>query len=328
VSTESFADLLERTAEDVFSREGESPDLWRQLHELGLTLVGIPEDLGGAGGGLEDAVLVARQAGRHALPAPLADTCLLGAWLLAEAGHAIPSGPVAVVTGLELAGSRLHGRADGVPWARVADVLAVVAGRQVVSVPVGEARLTEGGNLAGEPRDAVEVDLEVSADQVRPWPSGLGDGAVRERGALARAALLVGALERVLDLTCEYAVERRQFGRPIARFQAVQQSLALLAGEAQAARAALDLAAVDPSREHVAGAKLRAGDAATAAAEIAHQVHGAIGYTDEHRLHHFTSRLWAWRDEWGTEEEWAIELGRLACAGGADEVWPALTGVR
>jgi alkylation response protein AidB-like acyl-CoA dehydrogenase len=108
----------------------------------------------------------------------------------------------------------------------------------------------------------------------------------------------------------------------------VQQSLALLAGEVQAARAALDLVAREPSRAHVAGAKLRAGDAAGAATEIAHQVHGAIGYTDEHELHRFTTRIWSWRDEWGSEEEWAIDLGRLACAEGPDELWPGLTGVR
>lgn len=326
MSAEPFADLLERTAEEVFSREREAPDLWEQLHGLGLTLVGIPEEAGGSGGGLEEAVLVARLAGRHALPVPLADTCLAGAWALAAAGHDVPSGPVAVVPGLELAGSRLRGRAVGVPWARGASTLAAVASGQVVPLEVGEVTVVEGVNLAGEPLDVVEVsDVDVSG-RARTLPSGAD--AVAERGALARAALLVGALEQVLDLTCQYAVERQQFGRPIARFQAVQQSLALLAGEVQAARAALDLAARDPRRAHVAGAKLRAGDAAGAATEIAHQVHGAIGYTDEHQLHRFTTRIWSWRDEWGSEEEWAIELGRLACEAGADQLWAGLTGVR
>jgi acyl-CoA dehydrogenase len=328
VSSESFADLLEGTAEEVFSRERDAPDVWEQLHSLGLTLVGIPEEAGGSGGGLEEAVLVARLAGRHALPVPVADTSLVGAWTLAAAGHDVPSGPVAAVPGLELAGSRLRGRAVGVPWARGASVLAAVASGQVVRLEVGEVTVVEGVNLAGEPLDVVEVpDVDVSG-RARDLPAGIETSVVGERGALARAALLVGALERVVDLTCQYAVERQQFGRPIARFQAIQQSLALLAGEVQAARAALDLAARDPSRAHVAGAKLRAGDAAGAATEIAHQVHGAIGYTDEHQLHRFTTRIWSWRDEWGSEEEWAIELGRLACAEGADRLWPDLTGVR
>ena len=326
---EPFADLLERTAEEVFSREREAPDLWEQLHGLGLTLVGIPEEAGGSGGGLEEAVLVARLAGRHALPVPVADTSLVGAWALASAGHAVPSGPVAVVPGLELSGSRLRGRAVAVPWARGASALAAVASGHVVRLEVGEVTVVEGVDLAGEPLDVVEVsDVDVPEGRARPLPSGVDASVVAERGALARAAQLVGALERVLDLTCQYAVERQQFGRPIARFQAIQQSLALLAGEVQAARAALDLAAREPSRAHVAGAKLRAGDAAGAATEIAHQVHGAIGYTDEHQLHRFTTRIWSWRDEWGSEEEWAIELGRLACGEGADQLWPSLTGVR
>jgi len=76
----------------------------------------------------------------------------------------------------------------------------------------------------------------------------------------------------------------------------------------------------------IAVAKSRCGEAAGKVAEIAHQVHGAIGFTHEHRLHHLTRRLWSWRDEFGVESDWSIELGRLAAAKGADGLWPLLTG--
>jgi acyl-CoA dehydrogenase len=68
-----------------------------------------------------------------------------------------------------------------------------------------------------------------------------------------------------------------------------------------------------------------AGDAADAGPRIAHQVHGAIGFTYEHALHFFTRRLWAWRGELGTAEEWARVLGRAVVAAGPDGLWPLVT---
>jgi len=74
----------------------------------------------------------------------------------------------------------------------------------------------------------------------------------------------------------------------------------------------------------VASAKIRVGEAATEGAGIAHQVLGAIGFTQEHILHRFTRRLWAWRDDFGSESSWAVKLGNLVAAKGADGLWPML----
>ena len=75
----------------------------------------------------------------------------------------------------------------------------------------------------------------------------------------------------------------------------------------------------------VAVAKVRVGEAASNGAAIAHQVHGAMGFTYEHSLHHATRRLWAWREEFGNETLWAGRLGRLITEHGADELWPFIT---
>jgi len=79
----------------------------------------------------------------------------------------------------------------------------------------------------------------------------------------------------------------------------------------------------------VAAAKLRAGEAGQIVAALAHQVHGAIGFTDEHSLHHFTKRLWSWRDEFGTERDWSRALGKAALKGGPagsdDSFWSFVT---
>lgn len=152
-------------------------------------------------------------------------------------------------------------------------------------------------------------------------------GNAQRRGALMRAIQLVGAMERVRDLTVAYAAERRQFGQPLNRFQAVQQELADLAGQVALAAAAVDAAVADPlAPKQVAAAKVVAGAAAGRVAAIAHQVHGAIGFTREHRLHRWTTRLWAWRDEFGTEPAWAEALGDLVARAGADRLWEVVTG--
>ena len=147
--------------------------------------------------------------------------------------------------------------------------------------------------------------------------------------ALLRAVQMSGCLARTLELSLEYAQERVQFGRPISKFQAIQHQLAVMAGEVAAATRAADgaLERLGDSRFQVqlAVAKARVGEAAGIAAEIAHQVHGAMGFTHEHRLHHHTRRLWAWRDEFGNEAHWQRQLGQHVAAVGADQVWDFIT---
>jgi alkylation response protein AidB-like acyl-CoA dehydrogenase len=164
-------------------------------------------------------------------------------------------------------------------------------------VPPEDARLEPAVNLAGEPLDRVGV------------PDAGGDD-VRRLGALIRAVQMVGAMEHVLALTAGYVEERRQFGVPLIRFQAVQQQLAELAGDVASAATAVEHAVDFPGEVEVAAAKSRSGEAAATTAAIAHQLHGAIGMTDEHGLGLYTRRLWSWRDDFGGEAEWARLLGR------------------
>ena len=154
---------------------------------------------------------------------------------------------------------------------------------------------------------------------------------VRGVGALMRAAQMAGAMEAALGLATTYANDRVQFGRPIGKFQAIQQQLALLAEEAAAALVAVESAAISVAEGRqsaefaLAAAKIRAGEAAGTVAEIAHQVHGAIGFTEEHFLHNLTRRLWSWRDEFGDEAYWAGLLGRRIAAAGGAGLWPLIT---
>ena len=190
--------------------------------------------------------------------------------------------------------------------------------------------MTKGRNLAGEPRDELRFDhVMLAAEHVAPAGPGIDADALWRRGALARIAQMAGALEEVLALTIRYAGEREQFGRPIARFQAVQQQAALLAAETAAAGAAADAAIAAAERGdatcEIAAAKSRINEAAGIAAAIAHQVHGAMGFTREHRLNFLTRRLWSWREEFGDESYWWSRLGLAAAAIGGDALWAYLT---
>jgi acyl-CoA dehydrogenase len=338
-----FADHVDAKVLDAAKEEGWSPALWRTVEEAQLHLVSIPEDAGGAGGSVSDLAAVLRLAGRHSAPVPLAETAMLAGWMLAQSGLAIPAGPLTAgpvrteSLRAERAGNewRLSGTLDRIPFARIADHIVVLAdgpdGGLVCCVERARCTIVHGRNLAREPRDEVKLDgVTVPAALAAPAGPGVTLEKLFERGALARALTSAGALEYALDLACRYATERSQFGRKIGQFQAIQQELARAAGEVAAAVAAALSAAgvVDRGGNAllaIASAKMRTAQSALEVGMVAHQVHGAIGVTDEYALHHATLRLWAWRDEFGNEAHWSATLGRALLAGGADGLWPALS---
>ncbi len=303
-----FADHCHKPLLDEAER-GEFPDaLLGLIRESGFQQLAMAR----SGVELADALAVLEPAGRHALPLPLAEMLLGNRWLEDDALL------VSVGTG-DAAGAR------DVPWGRRAE--AVVAIRpEGGAVLLRDLEVVQAGrNLAGEPRDRVR------GGKAEPLPCGEDAWALL---ALTRAVLMSGGLSRALEMSIEYATEREQFGRPIARFQAIQHHLAVMASHTAAAIRAADagLAAIgsDGFAQEVAVAKARVGEAVGVVAELAHQVHGAMGYTYEHRLHHTTRRLWSWRDEYGAEQHWQRRLGahlakRVARDGG-DGLWAFITG--
>ena len=323
-------------AEGVFPQS-----LWAAVTEAGFTTALLPEEAGGFGATVAEAMALLRISAAYAAPVPLAET-MLAASLLARAGLPAPEGvltiaPVRRTDALTLrrtaGGWRLSGTARRVPWARNAAAIAVLAegpdGPLVALLrPDGPPAVLDR-NLAGEPRDTMVVDAALGPGAVAPAPPGFGPAQLRAAGAALRTVQIAGALSRALSLSVEYAQARVQFGRPIGKFQAIQHNLAMVAGQSAAAFAAADMATealangLDPLL--VGAAKARAGEAASIAAGLAHQSHGAIGFTEEYPLHFVTRRLWSWRDEFGNEAEWNAVVGRAALLAGPDGLWPALT---
>jgi acyl-CoA dehydrogenase len=342
------AQLIGEAARRIFRELGqpqslrgaaERARLWQALADAGLTRTWISEDLGGSGASLADGFAVLRIAGESAVSVPLAES-LLGGWLLQQAEIRLPEGiltlaPVDVRDQIELSDAgKLSGVTRAVPFARESAQLAVLAVRDrhsyVGLLHASQCRIAQHSNVAGEARDTLSIE---ALKPIALAPVSISLDELMLMGAVARSVQMAGALNAILDRSVAYANQRIAFEKPIGKFQAIQHSLARLAGETAAAVAASGSAAdaIDSATcfdsavfLEAASAKIRVGEAATAGAAIAHQVHGAIGLSQEHALHHFTQRLWAWRDDFGNESYWAARLGSLVASRGAEQLWPML----
>ena len=333
-----FSQRVDRVVLDQVESGVGPGELWQLVEDSGFSQV-LSNESADVEDGWQNAYPVFHASGFHRLPLPLAETIVANA-LLGLAKLAPQDGPMTLIqqgSGLTLRVEGdclvLNGAAGSTPWARYAKRI-VIAGRAGTQRVLGLVETTAPGlqishaeNIAGEPRDLVSFH-DTRCTEYAGWGEGLPDAPATLFGALARAAMMVGAAQSVLQQSVEYANDRVQFGKPIGKYQATQQSLAILAGEIACAQtatlAACQAATSVPSVFDVAVAKIRAGQSAGVAADIAHQVHGAFGYTHEHTLHYATRRLWSWRAEYGAESIWAAQLGRQAIGRGGDEFWPAL----
>lgn len=318
--------------------------LWDDLAATGFSLLGVPEEIGGSGARLGDLAVVVDVAASAAAAVPLAESAFVAGLMLSDTGLRVPDGlTVASLTEATLDRSGGAPRIVGslsVPWGRHADAVVTLVregeARFVAVLPAADRTALETAeNLAGEPRDVVVYD-GVVVDAAALHPTTLHVGDILRRGALARSVQLAGAARGVLEATLRYVAEREQFGRPLARFQAVQQHLAALAGEVAAMKVAADAAvlavedastaaAAEPAAQvAVAAAKAVTSAAAQVVAALGHQLHGALGYTQEHRLGLLTTRLWSWREEFGNEGHWQDHLAAAVAEEGA--WWPVVSG--
>jgi acyl-CoA dehydrogenase len=338
---ELFETTIERIFSDLISpalihqcAEGAWPaELWNTLEAAEMTWAAVPEALGGAGATWEDTYTLVRAAGAHAVPAPFADT-LLANWLLGRAGLQPEKGPVAIAahSNLTYASGQASGQLEKVPWGRqLKRIVAMVAGEDpqlVVLDSANAAQVVTRTNLAGEPRDTISFD-RARVIHAAPLTTGSHPEDLLLYGAMLRSAQMAGALQSLLQMTARYATERVQFGKPIGHFQVIQQQIAVLAEHTAcsllAAEAAFAESASDVAPLPIMAAKICAGEAASIGASIAHAVHGAIGFTDEHSLHLKTRRLWAWRAEYGSQNYWSQRLGQGVCNSGSRALWPMLT---
>jgi alkylation response protein AidB-like acyl-CoA dehydrogenase len=310
-------ELVQRLANDP---RGHDDTLWRGMAELGWPGLLVPSDFGGSDGSLLDVALLVEELGYALVPSPFVASAVAATTLIARgsseqrrrwlpplaSGDAIATLALVEdgVSGLDhmattLASGRLTGRKRFVKDAHVAGHLVVAARGGVAMLAAGAPGVSRVpvDAMSGERLFTVTFDA-VAVDGASWFPGHDALAAALEAGALARTAEMVGAAQRVLELTVEHARTRVQGGRPIGGHQAIQHACADMVRDVDAARELLHLAAWRASEgvtaaADIATAKAYAGEACLAVARRAHQIFGAISYCDEHPLHLFHKRMLA-----------------------------------
>ncbi len=339
------------------SDTGYSPELWQGMAELGWIGLAFPEEYGGGGMSFLDLAVLLEEMGRACLPGPFFSTVILGGLTILDAGSeeqkqgylpAAIRGERILTAALYEAGLRsfnaspptVEATFDGgdylirgtklfVPDAHISDHLLCVAstkpehGIAVFAVDAGSPGIlcSPLSTIGGDKLFEVEFDaVRVPGTNLLAQTDG-GRWVVQkmvQRAAVARCCEMVGNMQRVLEMTVDYAKERKQFDRPIGSFQVIQHYCAEMATDVDGARfcayrAAWMLSQGLPCNSEAAIAKVWTGEASRRVIDRAHQIHGAIGVTTEHDLHFHTRRAKAAELMFGDEdlhrETIAIEMG-------------------
>ena len=328
----SQAEIFKDTAEKIFAAcdpnvTGFDSAMWSAVEESGFDRVLMPEDDGGAGDAFAEAVAVAMPLGRHAVGVPLVET-MVANWSLSRAKLKVEDGPKAfvVVETPSTSGSLTTTRDIVIPWAPAAQQIVVLqrdaAGHNRLGI-LQKGGGSDGTSLAGEPLTLLPGGGELKLASVVPFAEGDLAFAL---AALLKSAAMAGGMATALDLSVEYANARKQFGRRIGAFQAVQHMVVSIASEKSAVDAAVEFGTNQITERPLwaaALAKSRASEAAGQVCANAHQLHGAIGFTREYALHRVTRRLWSWRDEFGSEVYWQQKIGEAVLQPGRD-LWTGI----
>ena len=303
-----------------YTKPGFDRDVWRQMAELGWIGLRLPEESGGAGMGVSESVALYEELGCGLVPEPLIAGSLAASVLADTSDGILLAGVLAGDTLVALAWQSttdatglMEGKADRrmhVPMAGAADH---------VLVPVrqdGRTRLLLLGADEAEATPVTRQDGSTVATLRIPDGAGqviaadLGDAIDRalDEAALGTAAYLLGVAERAFEITLDYLKQRKQFGQPLAAFQALQHRAADIKIQLTLARASVEGAAIEldmgaGSRRRaavVSRAKARAADTAMLVGRETVQMHGAIGYADEHDIGLFTRKAMAVANEFGS----------------------------
>ena len=326
-----LTDLIRNLAEDASENADDHPgSVWRQVCELGLAGIGMPEEKGGSGGSLADLVLVVRELARVGVSTPIAEASTAAYAVDAAAAEGFDT--IFAVPDLDVASKAVTANLAQVPFADTASRLVIVTASSVVTIPLaGELITVEPGH---DIADLPYADIRLDNASVAHIPGGPAAPKVIDRLALMRSAALLGTSWGTYELTRKYVMEREQFGAPLMKIPAVSTTLAQMAVRIRFAQSALDRAttacaeAHTPARQRfgaVSAARISTATAATLVARTSHQLHGAVGITAEYSLHRYTSRLWALRDADESEFSYCRRLGATVRSEGEIDLWERIS---
>lgn len=292
--------------------------LWKTLVEAGFSDALLPEDADGAGLTLSDVWPILFCMGRHALPVPYAHTLLARAWLH-QAGQALPEGPITIAS-FQVTSDAQGLTARAVNFGRTASWVLAQSEDRVWLLDTKLAHVQGSGGYG-----SLDADLT--------WPASVAQSSfvatpastpLKDLLALSLSILIAGGLDRVFEMTLDYANQRSQFGKPIGKFQALQQQISevaeLVFGARMAAEMSCQSSGWQPQAMLCALAKSQTSAVVARVTSVAHAVHGAIGVTYEFDLHLYTRRLQEWARAGGGSQYWAGVLGRNALDSGKSSV--------
>ena len=324
-ATKIYTDLCDREVPHK-AEAGEYPQkLWDALVENGLHLAWVSEENGGFDADYDEVFGAIWASAQAASPVPFAET-LIANWMLDRAGLEPADGSASFALSGSIPGA-------DIPFGARADKVVLFDGpHQEISLFDNRGPdLTAAEALSPDGATHFVFSGHVAEKSAK---TNLSRRAVEALILTVRAVQMAAAMEVALNMTLDYVSEREQFGRPLSKFQAIQQQLAVAASESAAATMAATQAASsfadhkdDPEQawHEAVIAKVQIGHSVEAVTEPLHQVHGAMGYTQEYDLHHYTRRLWAWRDAQGNEHHWSKILGAELAAISPDQIWKGVT---
>ena len=288
---------------------GRSAEMRKKITDQGVISLSVPEAYGGLGLGDVDWIQILQQTGYHGIPDSLADAAYVGVSILAALPESAADFKKEWLERMVEGQARLaisHPVNPLVHDAEIADMILLWHNDEIHAVKPDQIKATLNPSV-DKSRRLYKVEWTAS-DATRVCDAEAGKviwADALNRAALAAAAQLTGLAQCMLDLSIDYAAQRKQFGKPIGAFQAVKHHLADVAVEIEFANPVVHRAAYAVADNHarrdafVSHAKLAAGRAARLAARHGIQAHGAMGYTWEADLQMYMKRAWAMDAYWG-----------------------------
>ncbi len=316
---QSAAKINERHGgRDVLHGERAPTAYWDAIIENGLHLAWASEEAGGFGAELSE--VAGAIWNMTPAPVPFVET-LIANKLLELGGLELAEGTASVAMGV----------ADGaliIPFANAVDDVVLFADGQIMQYKSKDLEFHSIDSLSPDTDGVADFS---KANPINNMQTNISRFSIEAIILTLRCVQMAAVMDGALSLSIDHVSAREQFGRPLSKFQAIQHQLAEAASQVAAANMAASQACAALSQDiesawHEAViAKVQISDSVESATSAFQQVHGAIGYTMEYDLHHYTRRLWAWRDALGNEHLWVKKLGDDLASKDKDQLWQGVT---
>ena len=306
-------------------------NLWKDVEEQGLTKIIVKEQFEGSSLPFNSILPVIQISTMMGVPVPFTETIICN-YLFSELNISPPNGMItfAVETkNIKILNNKVSGNLLSIPYLNLTDQVIFITDidkeKHLVFIKNKNGKMEATKNFLSEPRYNLTIqDCEII--NIKKLNNNIN---FNHLGAIIRSAQMVGAMEKIINLSIDYCSQRIQFGRSLSKFQAIQHQIAEMAVELAASNAALaslnNYNETIPKLEDIAILKIRAGIAAGKLIAVSHQVHGAMGFTKEYELAYFTKNLNSWRNDFGSEAYWQELLGKSFLENSNLNLWEYLT---